>query len=106
VTGACGPANLELVKSLGTDTVIDYTTDDFTRTGERYNRIFVVVGNRVHRPSRADRRTAPAPDGAYVSVDEGRPKLRAGYLLLLKRLGEQGELKPVIDWAAATLSRD
>ena len=97
VTGVCGPANLGLVQSLGADTVIDYTTDDFTRTGERYDRIFVAVGNRVHPPSRADCRTALAPDGAYVSVDEGRPKLRAEDLLLLKRLAEQGELKPVID---------
>jgi NADPH:quinone reductase-like Zn-dependent oxidoreductase len=97
VTAVCGPANLGLVKSLGADTVIDYTTDDFTRTGERYDRIFVAVGNRVHPPSSADCRTALAPGGTYVSVDEGRPKLRAEDLLLLKRLAEQGELKPVID---------
>jgi hypothetical protein len=33
--------------------VIDYTTDDFTTRGERYDRIFIAVGNRVHPPSRA-----------------------------------------------------
>jgi NADPH:quinone reductase-like Zn-dependent oxidoreductase len=97
VTGVCSTANLELVRSLGADAVIDYTKADFTTIGERYDRIFVAVGNRVHPPSRADCRTALAPDGAYVSVDEGGPVLRAEDLLLLRQLAETGELRPVID---------
>jgi NADPH:quinone reductase-like Zn-dependent oxidoreductase len=97
VTGVCSTANLELVRSLGADAVIDYTKDDFTTMSERYDRIFVAVGNRVHPPSRADCATALAPDGAYVSVDEGRPKLRTEDLLLLRQLAETGELRPVID---------
>jgi len=97
VTGVCSTANLELVRSLGADAVIDYTTDDFTTEGARYDLIFVAVGNRVHPPSRADCRTALAPEGAYLSADQGRPKLRAEDLVLLKQLVEAGKLKPVID---------
>jgi NADPH:quinone reductase-like Zn-dependent oxidoreductase len=61
-----------------------------------YDRIFVAVGNRVHPPSRADCGTALAHDGAYVSVDERRPKHHTEDLLLLRQLAETG-LRPVID---------
>lgn len=44
VTGVCGPSNLELVRSIGADHVVDYTTTDVTTAGERYDVIFQVAG--------------------------------------------------------------
>jgi NADPH:quinone reductase-like Zn-dependent oxidoreductase len=97
VTGVCGTANLGLVKSLGAAGVIDYTRDDFTRTGDRYDVIFDAVGKRKSAQAMANSAQALAPDGARMSVDDAMPKVETSDLLTLKELAESGELRPVID---------
>jgi NADPH:quinone reductase-like Zn-dependent oxidoreductase len=97
VTGVCSAGNLELVKSLGAVTTIDYATEDFSKRGELYDLIFVAVGNRVSPPSRSDCASALAPNGTYQAVDMGTPRLRVEDLLLLTELVEAGALRAVID---------
>ena len=95
VTGVCSTANLELVKSLGADKVVDYTREDFTNRGESYDLIFDAVGKRYS--SRLQYKRALNPNGKYVSVDDGTPKIRVEDLVALKELIEAGKIKPVID---------
>jgi NADPH:quinone reductase-like Zn-dependent oxidoreductase len=53
VTGVCSTSNIELVKSLGADKVIDYTQEDFTKSGQTYDIIFLVLPDFVVRESEA-----------------------------------------------------
>lgn len=96
VTGVCSAANLEIVKSLGADKVIDYTTSDFTLNGETYDVIFDAVGKLSHlRVKKSLSKT-----GRYFNVltDSGNSmKLFVADLLYLKELIEAGKLKSIID---------
>ena len=94
VTGVCSAANLELVESLGADKVIDYTKEDFTKTGESYDFIFDAVGKRYS--SKFQCKKALTPNGKFISVDD-TPKIHIEDLVLLKELVETGKIKPVID---------
>ena len=67
VTGVSSTRNLELVRSLGADQVIDYTKEDFTRSGQRYAVIIDNVGNR----SLSECRRVLNPDGKYVLIGGG-----------------------------------
>lgn len=94
VTGVCSGANLELMKSLGANQVIDYTRQDFTQCGETYDTIFDAVGKLT--PAHA--KQALKPGGAYINVhadSDGGDKLEN--LLVLRELVEAGKLRPVID---------
>jgi NADPH:quinone reductase-like Zn-dependent oxidoreductase len=97
VTGVCSTTNLELVKSLGADKVIDYTKEDFTNRGESYDFIFDAVGKRYSSKLKLLCKKALTPNGKYISVDDETPKIRTESLILLKELIETGKIKPVID---------
>jgi NADPH:quinone reductase-like Zn-dependent oxidoreductase len=71
VTGVCSTRNVDLVRSIGADQVIDYTKDDFIRAGQRYDVMVDLVGTRPL----SDCRRALIPRGTYVMVgvkDMGR----------------------------------
>ena len=99
VTGVCSTANLELVRSLGADEVIDYTKEDYSKRSERYDLILDAVPLQVadRKSLKAQASTALAPDGVYVSIDDGLAKVSREDLVLLRDLAESGKFKPVID---------
>jgi len=93
VTGVCSTTNLELVKSLGADKVIDYTREDFTESGELYDIVFDVVG----KSSFSDCKKILNTNGTYVTTKKGLAKDSTEDLILLKELIEAGKLTSVID---------
>src|SRR5256885_7150661 len=65
ITAVCNTKNVELVRSLGADRVIDYTQEDFTQNGETYDVVFDAVGK--HSFSRC--RRSLKPGGTYIATD-------------------------------------
>ena len=96
VTAVCSTANFELAKSLGASEVIDYSKDDFTETGKRYDFIFDAVGKMISGLSKSNCQKSLKPDGAYLSVETDR-KDHAEDLTFIANLIESGKIKPVID---------
>ena len=119
VTGVCSTSNLALVKSLGADYVIDYTSEDFAQNGERYDLIFDAVGKISFTDSKGSLKEKGIfleagigmgifPHVVWTSMVGGKkakiaatgmrsPQKRSKDLDLLKELMETGEIKPVID---------
>jgi NADPH:quinone reductase-like Zn-dependent oxidoreductase len=95
VTGVCSTTNLEFVRSLGADAVVDYTREDFTNKDEHHDFIFDAVGKK--KSSKFQFEKVLTANGKYISVDDGSPKLRVEDLIFLKEIVEAGKLKPVID---------
>ena len=122
VTAVCSTRNVDMVRSLGADEIIDYTREDFTRNGQRYDLILDVAANR----SLLSCRRVLAPDGTLVIVGAadgrrilpivarllaaavlsrlGSQKMRSFLatnskedLMVLKELIEAGKLRPVVD---------
>src|SRR5881392_59074 len=97
VTAVCSTTNLELVKSLGADKVIDYTREDSISSGELYDFILDAVGRRKSSKLQLQCKNALAQGGKYVSVDGGMPWPRAEYLVRLRQMIEEGRFRAVID---------
>lgn len=119
VTGVCSTKSLELVRSLGADQVVDYTREDYTQSGTRYDLIFAVAYRSLH-----DHMHALTSQGVYVSTGgpslgrvfqdmalgpwlsrKGGKKVAGGWmveqsqkdLVFIKELIEAGKIKPVVD---------
>jgi NADPH:quinone reductase-like Zn-dependent oxidoreductase len=115
VTGVCSTRNLDMVRSIGVDQVIDYTQEDFTRNEQRYGLIFDVVAKR----SFSDCKRVLSAKGIYVTTEFSPALALAGLrasmtgdkklvallakppskrdLVLMKELLEGGQVRPVID---------
>jgi NADPH:quinone reductase-like Zn-dependent oxidoreductase len=116
VTAVCNTKNVELVRSLGADEVVDYQREDFTKNGKTYDVVFDAVGKQSFRRSQRSLR----PGGTFVDTDPGfmwhllllalltrwigRKKVRMGVtryskqdVLFLKELIEAGKYRAVID---------
>ena len=116
VTAVCNTKNVSLVKSLGADTVVDYQTQDFTKTEVKFEFIFDAVG----KSSFGQCKPLLTAKGIYISTELGKngenllfalitplwggkrllfpiPSITKQDVIFLKELVEKGEFKPVID---------
>ena len=93
VTGVCGTANLDLVRSLGADTVIDYTKEDFNQRDEKYDHIFAAV----NKLSASKAKKSLKKDGRFISVMARGAPDRSEDLVILREIIEAGDLRPAID---------
>jgi len=92
VTGVCSTANMDLVKSLGADHVIDYTKEDFTKNGQIYDVIF----DAVRKTSLSRSKSALKEKGIYLSVRSSTHE-RTENLIFIKELIEEGKIRSIID---------
>lgn len=93
VTGVCSTTNLEMVKSLGADHVIDYTKDDFSSRDERYDVIFDTLA----KFPKSQYSKVLAMNGTYVSMAKLSTKESMDNLISIKELIEKGVIKAFID---------
>jgi NADPH:quinone reductase-like Zn-dependent oxidoreductase len=116
VTAVCNTKNVALIKSLGADVVIDYQTQDFTKTNQQFEFIFDAVG----KSSFGECKPLLTTKGIYISTELGKngeniwyalitpllggkrllfpiPTMDKADAIFIKSLAEKGEFKPVID---------
>jgi NADPH:quinone reductase-like Zn-dependent oxidoreductase len=97
VTAVCGPSNLEFVRSLGADKVLDYTKSESIAHLERYDLVIDTVGKRRTSDLRKACSMALTPTGQSVSIDDGALLLRSERLDRVRELVESGQIRPVND---------
>jgi NADPH:quinone reductase-like Zn-dependent oxidoreductase len=93
VTGVCSSTNIELIKSLGADKVIDYTKENFSESGNLYDIIFDAVA----KISKSNCMKVLSPKGTFMSVHDNIGGEKIEDLIFLKDLAEQVKVKAVID---------
>jgi NADPH:quinone reductase-like Zn-dependent oxidoreductase len=116
VTAVCNTKNVELIRSLGADRVIDYQTEDFTKAGQQYRFVFDAVGKSSFKQCKP----LLTDQGIYISTELGKngenifyalftplfhgkkvlfplPDIKKEDVEFLKRLAEEGKFRPVID---------
>jgi NADPH:quinone reductase-like Zn-dependent oxidoreductase len=97
VTGVCSTSNLEMIKNLGVDYVIDYTKQDSVPEGVNYDFILDAVGKAKTSKLKNSCKKALTSNGKYVSIDNGDLKLYSHRLDKIKEYVESGHLKPLLD---------
>lgn len=97
VTGVCSTANVEMVKNLGADYVIDYTKQDSVPDGVYYDFILDSVGKAKTSKLKKACKKVLSSNGKYVSIDNGDLKNSSQRLNKIKEYAEAGYIKPVLD---------
>jgi len=97
VTGVCSTSNLEMVKKLGADYVIDYTKQDSIPEGIHYNFMLDSVGRSKTSKLKIACKKALSPTGKYVSIDNGDLKTYSKRVDKIREYVESGYIKPVLD---------
>jgi len=97
VTSVCSGRNLELIKSLGSDEVIDYTAENAESQLGTYKYILDAVGKSKSSKLKQKSKNARTPNGKYISIDHGTPLTPKDAFLNLKMLAEQEKITPIID---------
>lgn len=93
VTGVCSTSNLELVKSLGANAVLDYTKSEIESTNEKYDIVFDTVG----KLPKSKAKKFLNKNGRYVSTHSSPVKEKQEYLNLIRELASKGTVLPIID---------
>jgi NADPH:quinone reductase-like Zn-dependent oxidoreductase len=96
VTGVCSTRNVETVRSIGADRVVDYTREDFTATGERYDLVIDIAGNRTV----TEMRRVMTPKGRLVAV--GGPD-RSRWIGPMARLARMVLVSPFVGQAMVSM---
>lgn len=92
VTAVCGTNNIDLVKSIGADKVIDYLNEDYRNSKASYDIVFDAVG----KITKSSCKKVLKKNGSFLSV-KYPTKEKSEYIIFLNELIENGKLKPVID---------